>query len=126
LSEALKQRILTVSSEETGKLASPLQTAERRFSRATGIFKNALAANVERCLGIKMSSAEWRGEIEVPAHADVSISPAFDIHIDSLWFLLPVPLIKLWVHRHFLRSIPWEVEKNLCRLETQWTNSIDG
>lgn len=125
LSEELKKSVLKVSTEERSKLALPLENAELRFSRATGNFKNALAANVERCLGIKISSAAWRGEIKVPAQADISISPAFDIHIDSIWFLLPTPLIKPWVHRHFLRNLPWEVEKNLSRLETQWTNSID-
>lgn len=126
LGEVLTQKILTVSNTEAGKLALPMENAERRFSRVTGNFKNSLAVNVERCLGIKMSSVAWRGEIKMPTQADISISPAFDIHIDSLWFLLPTPLIKPWVHRHFLRNVPWEVEKNLSRLETQWTNSIDG
>ncbi|MBP2678272.1 MAG: hypothetical protein H6Q82_1337, partial [Deltaproteobacteria bacterium] len=34
------------------------------------------------------------------------------------------------VHRHFLRRIPWEVEKNLSRVSAQWADavgdSIDG
>jgi GTP-binding protein EngB required for normal cell division len=125
LGDALKQKVLAVSSLERDALAAPLQKAERRFSRAVENFKNSLSANVERTLGIKMASAAWQGKIKSPERADISISPAFDIHIDSLWFLLPMPLIKRWVHRHFLRSVFWEVEKNLSRLASQWTDAVD-
>jgi GTP-binding protein EngB required for normal cell division len=126
IGDALKQKVRAVSDAEQNALAALLQKAERRFSRAVEIFKNALSANVERTLGIKMASAVWRGEIKAPERADVSISPAFDIHIDSIWFLLPMPLIKNWVNRHLLRKVFWEVEKNLSRLSSQWTDAVDS
>jgi ribosome biogenesis GTPase A len=125
LTDALKEKMLAVSGLERNALAAPLQKAERRFSRVVENFKNSLSANVERTLGIKMASVTWQGKIKAPERTDISISPAFDIHIDSLWFLLPMPLIKRWVHRHFLRNVLWEVEKNLSRLATQWTDAID-
>jgi len=126
LQEVLTKKMLALSKLENHVLSAPLESGERRIARAVDNFKNRLAANVEHALGIKMSEAEWRGQIKAPDRADISISPAFDIHLDSLWFLLPMPLIKGWTRRHFLRKVPWEIEKNLSRLETQWTESIDA
>ena len=126
MEQSLKQKVHAVSNMERPALALLLQNAERRFSRAVENFKNNLSANVERTLGIKMAAAKWKGEIKAPEHADVSISPAFDVHIDSIWFLLPMSLIKKLVHRHFLRKVSWEVEKNLSRLAWQWTEVVDA
>jgi hypothetical protein len=30
------------------------------------------------------------------------------------------------VRRHFLRRIPWEVEKNLSRLTAQWADAVNA
>ena len=30
------------------------------------------------------------------------------------------------VRRHFLRRIPWEVEKNLSRLAAQWADAVNA
>jgi hypothetical protein len=48
----------------------------------------------------------------------------FDIQIDLLWFLLPMRLLGGLFHRHFLRRVPWEVEKNLARLTTDWSEAV--
>jgi ubiquinone biosynthesis protein UbiJ len=41
-----------------------------------------------------------------------------------------MPIFRPLVRRHFLRRIPWEVEKNLSRVAGQWADamgaSIDG
>jgi ubiquinone biosynthesis protein UbiJ len=41
-----------------------------------------------------------------------------------------MPVFRPLVRRHFLRRIPWEVEKNLSRVAGQWADavgaSIDG
>jgi hypothetical protein len=41
-----------------------------------------------------------------------------------------MPIFRPLVRRHFLRRIPWEVEKNLSRVAAQWADamgdSIDG
>jgi len=41
-----------------------------------------------------------------------------------------MPIFRPLVRRHFLRRVPWEVEKNLSRVAAQWADavgaSIDG
>ena len=41
-----------------------------------------------------------------------------------------MPVFRPLVRRHFLRRVPWEVEKNLSRVAAQWADamgaSIDG
>jgi GTP-binding protein EngB required for normal cell division len=125
LNEKLGQEIQILSKREQSALATPLQNAERRFSRVLENFKNALAVDIERTLGVKLSPAQWEGTIKIPESPDISISPAFDIQIDLVWYLVPMAVFGPMVRRRFLRRVSWEVEKNLSRLTAQWTEAID-
>jgi hypothetical protein len=84
----------------------------------------------ERALGIRFEGARFDPQVEEPAHPDVRLSPAFDTHFELLWFLIPMRVFRPLVRRHFLRKVPWEVEKNLSRVAGQWADavgaSIDG
>ncbi len=48
----------------------------------------------------------------------------FDIPFEIVWFLIPMWVFRPLVNRHFLRRIPWEVDKNLHRLAAQWSQAI--
>ncbi len=45
---------------------------------------------------------------------------------DLLWFVIPMWLFRSWADRHFLNRIPYETEKNLSRLASQWTEGINN
>ena len=48
----------------------------------------------------------------------------FDIPLDMLWFLVPMPLVRPLIFRHLRGRLPWEVEKNLSRLSVQWADAL--
>jgi hypothetical protein len=62
--------------------------------------------------------------VKQPARPDVQIGRVFDHPFELLWFVIPMWLFRPLVQRHFLRGLPWEVEKNLHRLTGQWSDSI--
>jgi hypothetical protein len=39
---------------------------------------------------------------------------------EIVWFLIPMRLFRPLVNRQFMRRLPWESEKNLSRLSSQW------
>lgn len=77
-------------------------------------------------MGIVFDLGHFKSEVSKPDIPDTSISRLFDINIDLLWFLIPMPIFRPWFERHFLDSIPWEIEKNLSRLASQWTDKINA
>jgi hypothetical protein len=56
----------------------------------------------------------------------VKVGQVFDSHIDLLWFAIPMGIFHGFFERHFLRIIPWEVEKNLSRLASQWADAVNA
>ncbi|MBF0531130.1 MAG: hypothetical protein HQK55_18060 [Deltaproteobacteria bacterium] len=80
---------------------------------------------IEEALGIKISKMAHEIKVAAPSAPDMSFSRAFDSHLDNLWFVIPVGIFKPLVHRHFLKSVPWETVKNLSRLAVQWSELIN-
>jgi hypothetical protein len=46
---------------------------------------------------------------------DVMVNAVFDSHLELLSWALPMALLRPLVHRHFLRMVPPQVERNLAR-----------
>ena len=84
-----------------------------------------MSVDLERVLGVKLSPTRWTGTITEPEQPDIQISRAFDIQIDLLWFLIPMTIFGSLVRRRLLGRVSWEIEKNLSRLTTQWTDAIN-
>lgn len=130
LTDAMAEEMGAVSLHGEGHLAGFLFRAQASVERSVRAFADRLAGEIERALGIRFEGARFDPQVEEPAHPDVRLSPTFDTHFELLWFLIPMPVFRPLVRRHFLRRIPWEVEKNLSRVAAQWADalgaSIDG
>ncbi|MBP2689741.1 MAG: Dynamin family protein [Deltaproteobacteria bacterium] len=130
LRDAMMEEMGAVSLHGEGHLAGYLFRAQASVERSVRAFADRLAGEIERALGIRFEGARFDPRVEEPAHPDVRLSPAFDTHFELLWFLIPMGVFRPLVRRHFLRRIPWEVEKNLSRVAGQWADavgaSIDG
>jgi GTP-binding protein EngB required for normal cell division len=130
LSQAMMEEMGAISLHGEGQLAGFLFRAQASVERSVRAFADRLAGEIERALGIRFEGARFEPQVEEPAHPDVRLSPTFDTHFDLLWFLIPMPVFRPLIRRHFLRRIPWEVEKNLSRVAAQWADavgaSIDG
>jgi len=130
LADAMMEEMGAISLHGEGHLAGFLFRAQASVERSVRAFVDRLAGEIERALGIRFAGVRFDPRVEEPAHPDVRLSPTFDTHFELLWFLIPMPVFRPLVRRHFLRRIPWEVEKNLSRVAAQWADavgaSIDG
>ncbi len=104
-------------------LAPVLTEAESHFKRAVRGFQDRLALAIETALGVRFSGATFQAEIEPPIAPDVRIDKTFDIPLDLVWFLVPMPLFRRLIYRRLRSQLPWEVEKNLTRLAVQWNEA---
>jgi len=126
LSQAMMEEMGAVSLHGEGQLAGFLFRAQASVDRSVRAFQDRLAKEIERALGIQFAGARFEAQVEEPSHPDVRLSPTFDTYFELLWFLIPMPIFRPLVHRHFLRRIPWEAEKNLSRVAAQWADAVGG
>ena len=130
LEDAMMEEMGAISLYGEGHLAGFLFRAQASVERSARAFSDRLAREIERALGIRFEGTRFDPRVEEPAHPDVRLSPTFDTHFELLWFLIPMGVFRPLVRRHFLRRVPWEVEKNLSRVAAQWADavgaSIDG
>lgn len=130
-SDALYAELGPLSHQEGDELtARHLAAAQESLTRMVRGFQDRLAKDIERALHMTFTGASFEGEIRHPERPDVRLSRVFDIPFEILWFAIPMWVFRPLVNRHFLRRIPWEVDKNLHRLAAQWSLaiavSIDG
>ncbi|MBI5863873.1 MAG: dynamin family protein [Planctomycetes bacterium] len=117
-------RELTAESQTVSPLARQLvDQAQERFARLVEAFRDRLSRNMDQALGIKLSPLRWETHPANEVAPPIAVGKVFDIQIDLLWFLLPMPLLGRLFHGHFRRKIPWEVEKNLSRLAADWSDA---
>ncbi len=124
LADAMMEEMGAVSLRGEGHLAGFLFKAQASVERSVRAFVDRLAREIERALGIRFEGARFDPQVEEPAHPDVRLSPTFDTYFELLWFLIPMTVFRPLVRRHFLRRIPWEVEKNLSRVAGQWADAV--
>jgi len=120
---AMTEEMGAVSLHGEGHLAGFLFRAQASVERSVRAFQDRLAKEIERALGIRFAGARFEAQVEEPSHPDVRLSPTFDTYFELLWFLIPMQVFRPLVHRHFLRRIPWEAEKNLSRVAAQWADA---
>jgi GTP-binding protein EngB required for normal cell division len=124
LADAMMEEMGIVSLHGEGHLAGFLFRAQASVERSVRAFADRLAKEIERALGIRFEGARFDPRVEEPAHPDVRLSPTFDTHFELLWFLIPMPVFRPLVRRHFVRRVPWEIEKNLSRVAGQWADAV--
>jgi signal recognition particle receptor subunit beta len=114
-------RAVLIREEKSREL---LAAVEKHLSFYIRNFRERLDENLERVLGVRMEPEEWKldaGEIRRP---DISVGRSFDFHLELFWFLFPMPLYRKAFQWHFLRQIPYEIEKNLYRLTSDLNERI--
>ena len=123
---AFDEELGRVSENGKGYLEEFLIEAQASVHRTVRAFQDRLSKEIERALGVTFEGARFHAEIAEPKRPDVKVRHAFDSHIDILWFIIPMGIFHGLFERHFLRIIPWEVEKNLSRLASQWADAVNA
>lgn len=124
--EVVAREMREVSQREGDHFCISLEKAQRTLSRAEQGFRDRLAHNIQRTLAIQFAAVQFESEIRKPATPNVAIGVLFVFNTDLLWFIIPMAVFRPWVERHLLGRIPYEIEKNLSRLASQWTEGINA
>ena len=126
----LAQRLvaeLTPLSENAATLAENLLSqTEDRFRRVVEAFRDRLSRNIREATGVSVSPATWEAEKPKVAVVPVAVSQTFMMSWELLWWLLPMWLVGGVFRRHVLGRVPWEVEKNLARLVSDWSEAVNA
>ena len=126
LAASLEEELAEVSAPGGDQLSGFLFQARTSFARTVRAFQDRLAKEIERALGLSFEGANFHAEVAEPSRPDVRTGRTFDTGVELLWFLIPMGIFRPLVRRHFLRRIPWEVEKNLSRLAAQWADAVNA
>jgi hypothetical protein len=126
VSETLSEEMRIISKNEHVYFMGTMKKAHAAFSRSLEAFCSFLSNNIEKVLGVKMTEVEWKIDVIEPDHPDISFTKTFDIHLDLIWFLIPMTFFRKIFERHFIQGTPKEVEINLSRLAYQWEKSVNN
>jgi len=126
VSETLSEEMRVISKNEHENFLGTLKKAHAGFSRSLEAFCKFLGDNIENVLGVKLAGVDWRIDVVEPEHPDISFAKSFDIHLDLIWFLIPMFIFRRIFERHFIKGVPKEVEINLSRLAYQWEKSVNN
>jgi GTP-binding protein EngB required for normal cell division len=124
LGEAIESRMMQVSANEQSAWATLVEEADLSINRIVRAFKDRLSEKVNQALGIGFEGAAFEVHPQPPQRPSLHLSRVFDTHVDVLWFLIPMAVLRPLFHRHFRMTIAWEVEKHLYRLASQWNDAI--
>ncbi|MBN1276101.1 MAG: dynamin family protein [Deltaproteobacteria bacterium] len=116
------EAISTTKGEQLATLYLP--EALSSSSRIVRAFQDRLSQRIKEALHITFAGAEFDAHIERPESPDIRIGYVFDTDLEFVWFLIPMCIFRPLINRHFLKLLPWEVEKNLYRLSAQWSEAI--
>lgn len=124
LRDHLTAELVTVAAVGTSSAREIIVEAETRFRRVIEAFRDRLGRNVTRELNVSLAPLSWEVRVPNPVAPDPSFSRTFDTNWDLLWWAIPMPVFGALFHRHFLNMIPWEVEKNVTRLVSDWHDVV--
>lgn len=125
IAETLSGEMHQLSKTEHIHFLGTLKKAHAKFSRSLEAFRKFLDENIENVLGVRLAQVDWNIDVAEPDHPDIAFTKSFDIHLDLLWFLIPMFLFRRIFERHFISGVPKEVEINLSRLAYQWEKSVN-
>lgn len=125
LTETVTDQIDHISNTEHQHFWGTLKKAHASFSRSLESFRTLLNSNLEKVLGLTLAEADWKVDVREPGQPDIAVGRTFDFNLDLLWFLIPMGIFRPLVEKHFMRQLPREVEVNLSRLASQWTERIN-
>jgi predicted translin family RNA/ssDNA-binding protein len=125
MSETMTEEMQRLSRAEHEHFFGTLNKSHASLSRSLEAFRKFLKENIRKVLGVQLADVEWKIDVVEPDRPDIIATKSFDIHLDLIWFLIPMVLFRKFFERHFIRGIPRDVEMNLSRLAYQWEMRIN-
>jgi GTP-binding protein EngB required for normal cell division len=104
----------------------PLEEVEATINREVRAFENRISEKVRAAFGVDYQGNVFELEAPVLEMPSTRIDRAFDTNLELVWFLVPMSLLRTPVHRHFISSLSWQVEKHIHRLTSEWTEKASA
>ena len=125
----LKQQLLSDLEPFTERAAAEavqlVNQAEGRFRRIVEAFRDRLNHNVRESAGVTISPVSWEFVTPALPTIPISIGQTFMTHWDFLWWMLPMKIVGGLFQHHILSRAPDEMEKNVRRLVSNWSTTVD-
>jgi GTP-binding protein EngB required for normal cell division len=125
MSETMTEEMRRISRAEQEHFFGTLKKAHAGLARSLEAFRKSLDENIRKILGVQLAEVEWKIDVVQPDHPDIISTKTFDIHLDLIWFLIPMFIFRRLFEKRFIRSVPRDAEKNLSRLAAQWERRIN-
>src|SRR5690606_7861882 len=101
MSETMTEEMQRISRSEQVHFLGTLNKAHASLTRSLEAFRKFLEENIRKVLGVQMADVEWKIDVVEPDHPDIIATKSFDIHLDLIWFLIPMALFRRIFERHF-------------------------
>jgi len=126
MSAGLTREMAELSGKHRNEFVEPARRTGRQLSQSLRDFRNRLSERVLETLGVPLRTTEVELRTEDPRSPDVRVGRIFDRNWELLSWLIPMPLVRGVVLRHYRRSVEKLVFTNLSRLASQWETVVNA
>lgn len=126
LQASLLREMTEVSSRHCEEFNEPVRRVNRRLSQSLQDFRNRLSERALEALGVPLRTTEVDFRAEPPRAPDIRVGKIFDRNWELLSLVVPMPIVKGIVKRHFERKVADAVFVNVSRLVSQWEEAISA
>jgi len=120
----LTAEMAELSKRHREEFVGPVQRVARQLSQSLQDFRNRLSERTLEALGVPLRTTEMEISTPEPRSPDVRVGKIFDRNWELLSFLIPMPLVRGMLKRHFRHKTADAVSINLSRLVSQWEEIV--
>ena len=123
---AASSEMSEISKRHREQFVEPVHRVGRQLSQSLQDFRNRLSERTLEALGVPLRTTQMELSTQGPRSPDVRVGKIFDHNWELLSFLIPMPIFKRSVKKHFERKVADTVFMNLSRLASQWEEIVNG
>jgi GTP-binding protein EngB required for normal cell division len=114
-----------LSRRRRAEFTEPIRRVGRQLAQSLQDFRNRLSENVLETLGVPLRTTEMEMRAEEPKSPNIRVGKIYDRNWELLSWLIPMPLVRGLLERHFHGKLDRIVNVNLSRLVSQWEDALN-
>lgn len=126
LNSQMTSEMSGLSEKHTEEFVEPVRRVSRQLSQCLQDFRNRISERMLETLGVPLRTTEIELAPRSPRAPDVRVGKIFDHNWELLSLVVPMPLVRRPLRRHFERKVGDIVFVNLSRLATQCEEIASG
>jgi GTP-binding protein EngB required for normal cell division len=121
----LKSELINIIIIEEKYINNITSKALVHFEKYLEQFGQRFNSDLEKVLGIKIKTYNWKLSKAETVKPDISVTRVFDIPVDLFWFIFPAFLFRKFLLKHFEKEIRYDANKNIHRAISDLTEKIN-